>query len=279
LFGINKVDVFRGAYQLPNAQKIASLDTPTSKLILNGINIEKPRSNFGFNLTDSSYAMVKWKLTGPEGSSYMSYIDGQKFVLNNSLNKLFKLNDSGIEVVSKHQSSKQNFDLPDDFPRFSWVSGVAFDSKRNIVTVASYGGEGFLYRFDTNKNKWIDYVSLNNQDILYLSYDQFLDRYVGWTTDGELTFLSATGTLLFGENVKDRIQGFGRLYDGGNSSVPTLVVRPRGNDIALIYINCQHVIRVWNYQISTHSSQLTYKDTANMDVSNHLKRANIGSCR
>ena len=144
---------------------------------------------------------------------------------------------------------------------------IALDTKRGIVTVVSLGGEGFLYRFDIKSRSWIDFRSLNNIDIFSLSYDSSSDRYVGWTDDGKLIFISGNGDALFSKKVIDRLPGFGRLYDKGNNRSPRITIAPNGNDIALIYIAGNVVRSIWYYSLSSESALLTYQSgNANIPI-------------
>jgi hypothetical protein len=83
--------------------------------------------------------------------------------------------------------------------------------------------------------KWLDFRSLNNVDISSLAYyDELADRYVAWTTEGSLLFVAGDGTPLYAKHLADRLPGFNRLYDTDNSRPPSLIVVPRGDQIALV---------------------------------------------
>jgi hypothetical protein len=135
---------------------------------------------------------------------------------------------------------------------------LAYDSKRGIVSVVTLGGEGFMYRFDATRLRWIDYRSLDNVDIFSLAYDHKMDRYVAWTDQGNLQFISGDGIPLFKRNVAPLLEGFGRLYDRGNSRAPRITIAPSGNDLALLSIDGNSVKRIWHYDVNANRATLTY---------------------
>jgi hypothetical protein len=136
---------------------------------------------------------------------------------------------------------------------------VAFDVDQDIVTVVTLGGEGFLYRYDAKRKQWLDYRSLNNIDITSLAYDPQAKRYVAWTSDGALLFLSSKGAPLDSKSLKAQLPGFGALYDKGNGHPPNLTISARGPQMALVYVNDDEVSMIWTYDEKTGQAQLTYK--------------------
>ncbi|WP_374539625.1 hypothetical protein [Chitinimonas taiwanensis] len=112
-------------------------------------------------------------------------------------------------VRSERRSGKrESYALPATFPRLSWPTALAYDTRRHIVTLSSLGGEGFLYRFNARSGKWLDYRSLDNLDLNALSYDAKADRYMGWSSEGSLVFLSHAGQLQTSRRILDQLSGF-----------------------------------------------------------------------
>lgn len=99
---------------------------------------------------------------------------------------------------------------------------------------------------------------MNNIDIYSLAYDQKTDRYVAWTDGGSIVFISSDGETLFTKKAKSSLEGFGRLYDGGNARVPRITIAPNGDDVALIYISGKEVRKIWQYDVKTERAVLTY---------------------
>jgi hypothetical protein len=95
-------------------------------------------------------------------------------------------------------------------------------------------------------------------DVFALSYDHKLDRYVAWTSSGELIFIGAERGAVMSRRVVERLTTFGRLYDRGNERPPRLTIVPKGDDIMLIHIAAGQVRRIWHYDVQTDSVELTY---------------------
>jgi hypothetical protein len=64
-------------------------------------------------------------------------------------------------------------------PRISWPCGITFDTKRNRVLVATFGGTGFLYAFTPADGKWSVLSELNNIDPYGLVYHPKEDALFG----------------------------------------------------------------------------------------------------
>ena len=175
--------------------------------------------------------------------------------------EIYELTDNGIKVVNRISGRQQNFELPSQFPRLSWGTDLAYDSQRDLISLVSLSGEGFLYRFDVQNRRWLDVRSLNNIDLQSLTYDKITDRYIAWA-DGNLVFISPTGQILYQEPVMNRLKGFNRLYDQDNESIPALEIAANGKNITLMthVENSLKTIRViWYYNLESKTTQLAYK--------------------
>lgn len=178
--------------------------------------------------------------------------------------KIYRLADNGIKLTDRQTGREKYFSLPRQFPRLSWGMDIAYDSKRDIVSIVSLGGEGYFYRFDARKGRWQDVRSLNNVDIKSLAYDPTYDRYVAWAEDfgqnkGKLLFLSDRGKLLYQENISDRMMGFDRLYDRHNEELPPVEIFARGNKLALIAHSGHSIQSIWHYDMDANTTKLTYR--------------------
>ena len=177
--------------------------------------------------------------------------------------KIYQATNKGIKVFDKKTGRQRIFDLPRNFPQLSWGTDLAYDSKRDLVSLASLGGEGYLYRFDAAKNHWYDVRSLDNIDVKSIAYDRLLDRYVAWTEDyglneGNLLFIAGTGELLYREDIRDRLVGFDRLYDPNSYMTPVVEIIARGNQIALITHARNSVQSIWYYDRNSNTIRSTY---------------------
>jgi hypothetical protein len=104
--------------------------------------------------------------------------------------------DDVIEVDPK-TGSETLLDMGMDVPGLSWPCGITFDTARHQVLLASQGGEGFLYAYDTTTGAWSVVSSMNDVDLAALTYDAKSDVLYGlvagsgrtrlkkFTTDGK----------------------------------------------------------------------------------------------
>ncbi len=260
-FSIRKIDAIRAHYTIPSNITISSMDTPQPKLTLEGSTPQKPVKNFTFYLTSNNYKKIAWTLSGAtkENTEDISYINEEKVAFSPDMKFMYQIENNNLVIEDLRNNMKNIAKLPPNFPRFSWPVDVAYDVKRDIVSVVTFGGEGFLYRFDIKKNKWVDFRSLNDVDLTSLSYDRKSDRYIAWTNSGQLLFISGNGNALFQKKIVSKLKGFNRLYDRGNESVPNTVIFPRGDVLALVYFSGGVVKRIWEYNVKSETSILTYK--------------------
>lgn len=259
LFGITQVDAFRGQYALPNSITIDRLDPPQSALTLQGEQPQAPLKPLEFELTTSSYDKALWSLEGPVGTTSKADLSSGKAVKAMRDQRIYQIVGHDFQVFDPSTNKTSQLEMPDNFPSLSWPMGVAYDSKRHYIALASLGGEGFLYRLDTNTGEWLDFRSLSNVDVRSLAYDDLSDRYVAWTSEGSLLFVDGDGTPLYTKRIADRLPGFNRLYDTGNSQSPSLIVVPRGDQIALVKPQGRSVGLIWYYDVKLDIVQLTYK--------------------
>ncbi|NLR74163.1 hypothetical protein [Leeia aquatica] len=255
--GVKKIDVFRGSYAIPAALSINSMDPPRAALTTADPAPQKPVTDVGFSLLATDGSKVRWTLSGPAGHADKTYPEG-KLTAPEAGRPLYRLSSDQLEVADSAGGSATAITLPPNFPRFSWAMDLAYDDKRNIISVISLGGEGFLYRFDAKARRWLDFRSLNNIDLFSLAYDRKMDRYVAWTDQGSLLFISGDGNAQGSKEIASRLEGFGRLYDRGNERMPRLTLAPNGDDIALLYLQGGSVKRIWHYNVKTDKVLLTY---------------------
>ena len=259
-FAIDRVDAFRGQYSLPNEISISQLDPIDPALTLAGYPVQEPTNNFEFTLYDDNYAPVKWTLKGAEEKS--DRLVRQTGIAVSPDGKEYELTDTGIKVTNCNSKQKE-FKIPSKFPKLSWGTDIAYDSKRDIVSLVSLGGEGYFYRFDAKQRRWLDVRSLNNLDLKSLTYDRTSDRYIAWGEDylnmDDLLFISGTGKLLSTESISDRLTGFYRQYDRGNESSPVVEIAANGNNLALMTYEGNSIQSIWHYDMDLKDIRLTYK--------------------
>ncbi|NLR74131.1 hypothetical protein [Leeia aquatica] len=265
LFGITKVDVFQGHGTLPPDICITQLDPPSAALTQAGPQPQKPDSNFVFSLITKDFIRVNWSLTGPQESVKKAYYDRSLLVLSDSGRALYRMDYSGdfLEIIDLPEERSTLVHLPPDFPEFSHPRDIAYDSKREIVSIVTWGGHGYWYRYDAKNRKWLDYQSLQGVDLASLTYDRKLDRYVALEERGDGLFLiAAESGDVVKRKVQSRLEGRGRITRESGLSLfsinDKLWIAPNGDDIALVYVNAGKVKRIWHYNVKTDKVVMTY---------------------
>ena len=116
--------------------------------------------------------------------------------------EVYRLTDRGIQMTDYQTGEQIDFDIPYYLPKLSWGMDIAYDTKRDLVTLVSLGGEGYLYRFDVKQGLWLDARSLDNIDVQSITYNRASDLYTteiqnyGMESNGSQLFISGTGELL-----------------------------------------------------------------------------------
>jgi len=260
-FGVEKIDAVRGEYKLPPVVEIVAPTPGRPELTLQGVAATAPASVFDFDLLTRDYRKAGFRNDGTSTTprQELNLLAGSQTALSGSGRYVYVLTGSGLQETDIESGVRTPVPVPTDFPSFSWATAVAYDSHQDIVTVVTLGGEGFLYRYDTRRKRWLDYRSLNNVDITSLAYDPQARRYVAWTSDGRLLTISNSGEALGSKALKSMLPGFGTLYDGGNGSPPALILAPRSPNVALVHLQGGAVAMIWTYDEKTGQARLTYK--------------------
>ncbi|MFC4159382.1 hypothetical protein [Chitinimonas lacunae] len=259
-FGVRKVDAFYGAYSLPAQVQIRQTVKSNEALALDGPASQPSPVNFSFDLVGQDYSRVKWTPSGPAGQNTAHAVLDGRIVLSPDGATVYQVINEQLVLQSPATQAKTVIEVPGNYPDFSWVTGLAYDSRRQTVAIATLGGEGFLYRFDAAGKRWLGVQSLNNLDLHGLSYDAKNDRYLAWERYQEqLVFLTPKGQLLDTHALKGKLAGFERLFERGNSQAPELRIFPQGNHIALLYIKGPFVERIWVYDTNKRTAVLTYQ--------------------
>jgi hypothetical protein len=73
---------------------------------------------------------------------------------------------------------------PLDNPEVSWPSGMAFDTNRRRLIVATLGGAGEFYSYELDARRWSLLASLNNLDLQGLTYVESEDAFYGMSRGG-----------------------------------------------------------------------------------------------
>ena len=260
LLGSKKIDVLHARYVLPPLITITALDPPNPLLALAKSDILLPDVNFEFDLYTKDYAPSRWNLTGPAKGQLNGNLSTEgKFTVATDGVTVYSLKKNKFTITNKRFGKVDSIGLPWAFPEFSHVMDLAYDTRRDIVMVVSLGGEGFFYRFDTTRRKWMDYRSAENVDIYSLAYDTRLDRYVAWADNNELLLISSEGNITRRQRIADKLPDFSRLYRGHQLAKPRLGIAANGNSIALIHFDRDAVKNIWQYDPESQVGRLTYQ--------------------
>ena len=235
------------SYRSVREHSLAKLGQPTEP-------IRKPCYKYRFK----TRSKTRSKTTLPKSSS------GIGIAVSPDGEKVYRQKYDGIEVIDKKTGRQEYFELPYWLPELSWATDIAYDSKRDLVSMVSLGGEGYFYRFDAKKRRWLDAQSLYNMDLKSLTYDPTSDRYVAWSQNygrnsGDLVFLSETGELIARENISHLLAGFNLLYDTDNQMPPAIEIVARGNNITLMTHARNSVRYIWYYDLESKTARLAFK--------------------
>ncbi|MEL6440659.1 MAG: hypothetical protein AAFQ80_15560 [Cyanobacteria bacterium J06621_8] len=187
---------------------------------------------------------------------------------------IYELTATGIKLSDRISGSQQIYPLPPNFPQLSWATDLAYDSKRDVVALVSYGGSGYFYRFDVKNRRWLGARSLEGVDLQTLTYDATFDRYLAWSEsfvgkESKLWFLSSDGELQFAENLGDRLPGYHQLYNRGYEPNPQVEIIANGHHLALIARQNPRIANnvaelpitaIWHYDRLSNKINLSYKE-------------------
>lgn len=259
---IEKISLFRSSYNITNEIIINSMDSSNNEISFFGIKPEKPNINFNFKLTTTELKKISWSLDGPKEKTTTTYenINNIEPISDNEI--IFLKGDSDIF----YQKSGKNHTIikppPSDFPELKKIKVIAFDSKRNILSVVKEDG---IYKYDTNRRKWIDYKTGNFYAIISFCYDKKTDKYIGLSINHKqiikLHNFDENGDHLFDIEIPERPRGLGELLDEGNPSapLPPFKLIANGDDAVLISTDGVRITNIWHLDLRLEIGLLTYK--------------------
>lgn len=95
--------------------------------------------------------------------------------------KYYGLTDHEFHEVDLEKRTSKKLDPGPDVPPLSWPCGIAFDTKRERVVVATFGGKGYLYEYTPKTGAWAVVADLNTIDLAGLCYHPADDSLYGLT--------------------------------------------------------------------------------------------------
>ena len=127
--------------------------------------------------------------------------------------------------------------LPLEAPEVSWPVGVAYDPKGKTLWGVTFGGEGFLYEFDIEEERWTA-RSMNNVDVGGIIFDSTTGNLI--TTPGSH---GRSGYMVMDQSAKvlstlevsvNDYPGLVDSFDPGNGPSPRIVPVMIEGDLLLV---------------------------------------------
>lgn len=269
-YGVNKVLGYHGEHQLPATITLRGPFAPDPRLTLDGIRPEVARVSLDFNLISVDGRKLPFTSAGPKsGKRYAGVIRGG--IMSPQRAGPAAVGDDGKETYFLDGWSAlawapdglnghtEKLKPPANLPELSWASGLAWDTRSGILAMASYGGVGYLYRYDTRNRKWLDAHSLQDHDLIGLTFNQTKNEYVGITAKADLVRINKQGELDDVQSLDKLLPDIGSTYDKGNRHLVSLTVNADGDIIVLSNVHNGTVTHIWTYDQRTRKAQLTYK--------------------
>jgi hypothetical protein len=257
LFGITRIDLARAQRELPRNLALGQLDPPRAELAYQA---PPERGVAQFELLDTGFRPVRWRFDGPLQEAKVSYVTEGKVVLAPGGGTIYQVSGDKLVITDRRTRAQRIAALPGNFPPFSWAMDVAYDSKRNYVTVITLGGEGHIYRFDAVAQAWVDVRSVNNIDIGSLSYEPKGDRYLAWTTDHEFMVIAGDGGPVRSFSITSDLSGFNRIVGEERGNEHAVTLAGAGDEIAIVAFEKKDksVKAVWRYNLATGAAKKTF---------------------
>ncbi len=266
---MDKIHFYSASYKTRQPVELQSL-FDKEEWTLDWPKVQQPKQNMSFSLTQEMFGDKPFSLLGPEyeNPQVAPIIRPNDIALVKNKGVYFKISHNGIDKFDMQTWRKvAHYPLPTNFEPFSHPKGIAYDSKNNIIAVASSGGDGAFYRFDVESEIWKDYRSFNGViDPDSLAYSEE-GEYFAASTYGKqgLIILSPDGRPMEHHNLTGKLLGYKQTNSG---RTPSLSIIAKGDQLALLLISSRHssrqsanniVTRIWSYNRKTQQAELTYK--------------------
>jgi hypothetical protein len=269
---VEKVTGFRGGYRLPEIVPVSGPFLPDAHFSLEGLRPEVPRTRFSFDLISTDGRRLPWTNTGPKaGQRYTGIVrggGGQAMFKNGAAavredgGEAYYMAANGSALMWLPQGfggPAQEVEMPKNMPAMSWGSGMAWDTRKGVLAIVSFGGEGYFYRYDTRHHQWMDARSLQNRDFSGLAHNAVTGGYVAISENAELAVFNERGELDEVLPLAKVLPDLGSAYDKGNSRLEGLTVAAQGNAVAVVHVREASVTHIWTYEMGSRKAQLTYK--------------------
>lgn len=269
-YGVERVLALRGAYHLPARVAVSGPFASDPALSLAGVRPEAPVLRIDFDLVSVDGRRLPFSNTGPrDGKRYTGIVRGGTLsglsgaaAVREDGREAYYLEGNGGTLVWAPEGlggRKEKILLPPGLPPLSWGAGLAWDTRKGVLAIVSFGGEGYFYRYDTRRRQWIDARSLQNRDLMSLALDAKTGGYVAVSQAVELVRFNDRGELEDVQPLKDLLSDLGSTYDRGNRRPEGLYAVADGAACAVVNVGNGSVTHIWTYDERTRKAQLTYK--------------------
>jgi hypothetical protein len=270
-YGVERVLGLRGAYRLPALVQVSGPFRSDPALTLAGIRPQAPALRFSFDLVSTDGRRLAWTNTGPkDGKRHTGIVRGGTLgphgggpaVLREAGREAYYLKGNGGQLFRAPEgtsAASQEIPLAPSLPRLSWGSGMAWDTRKEVLAIVSFGGEGYFYRYDTRNHAWIDAHSLHNRDLYSLALNPASGGYISLSDRTELVLLTEQGELEEVQPLGELLADLGSTYDRGNARATGLQLAAHGKAVAIVNVRDGTVTHIWTYDQTRGKAQLTYK--------------------
>ncbi|MFL6709845.1 MAG: hypothetical protein ACJ8HI_16715 [Massilia sp.] len=267
-YGVESVLRFKGSYAQQSDITLTGPFVSNPNLTLEGLRVEVPRLRFSFDLISLDGRKLPYTNTGPiKGNRYTGIVRGESLAfrrggpaaVSDDGREAYYLEGNGSKLVWAHDGKTETVAVPPNMPPLSWVSGLAWDTRKAILVLVSFGGEGFLYRYDTNKHTWLDSHSLQNRDMVSVAVNQKTGDFLAVSDAAELVRFNALGELQEILSLQNVLAELHSTLEGGSGRLKNIVVAADGEGVALVNVREGSVTHIWTYDQQTRKAQLTYK--------------------
>ncbi|WAC75750.1 DUF4124 domain-containing protein [Roseateles sp. SL47] len=273
-YGVTQVTALRGSYRMPGTITLRGPFVLDPSLTLVGTKPQPTTLKMNFALLSVDGRRLPWTNTGPgEGKRFTGIVrgggvwarsKGAPAAVRDDGAEAYELDGNGGDLVwlpKGFSGPKQKVEVPKSLPPLSWGSAMAWDQTKGVLSLVSFGGEGYFYRYDTRRREWLGATSLRNRDLTGLAHDSRTGRYVGISNAAELLVFNERGEVDEVLALRDQLTDLGSVYDRGNERLDSLSVAIQGTIVSIINIRDNTVTHIWTYDLSTRKARLTYKAT------------------
>jgi hypothetical protein len=154
----------------PGAMESAAplLDSEIPKASFLALGYIPPKSRYDFPIKRT---LREFTAAGPvANSSPLTLPQGLKQVVRTKTGAIFATDGNDFGSVAADSGELTKIELPASYAKSGWLSGLAYDDKRDRVLLSSNSGEGFIVAYDVKAKSWSLLASLKDMDLAALAY-------------------------------------------------------------------------------------------------------------